>query len=360
MAELKIGSMCSGFGGLDMSVMDVLDAEVAWHCQYDPDDKHQYAARILDAHWPGVPNHGDITAIDWSSVEPVDVLTAGFPCQPVSNAGKRKGHEDDRWLWPDVASAIRVLRPRLVFLENVAALVGRGLDRVLAGLAALGFDAEWACVRASEVGGAHRRERIFILAWPAADAPHVGHERDRAAWLRGTGSADRGLAAADAAVLGHGDAGQAGIGGLSTAAVASAPADADDAGALPQQDCEPERPEADDEHEVLDAAGRVLGWGPYAPAIERWELVMGRPAPSPTEPGKTGQRLSPRFVEWLMGCPDGWITAVPGIPRNAQLKAGGNGVVRQQGAEALRRLMASAGFAQLAPSLPVPSAGDSR
>lgn len=153
MSALKIGSLCSGFGGLDQSVMDVLDAEVAWHAQYDPDDKHQYAAKILAHHWPEVPNHGDITAIDWTQVEPVDILTAGFPCQPVSNAGKRKGHEDDRWLWPDVASAIRVLRPRLVLLENVAALVGRGLDRVLASLAALGFDAEWTCLRASEVGG---------------------------------------------------------------------------------------------------------------------------------------------------------------------------------------------------------------
>jgi DNA (cytosine-5)-methyltransferase 1 len=74
---------------------------------------------------------------------------------------------------------------------------------------------------------------------------------------------------------------------------------------------------------------------------------MGRRSPSPTEPGKTGQRLSPRFVEWLIGAPDGWITGVPGIPRNAQLKAGGNGVVRQQGAEALRRLLAA--------TLPVPS-----
>ncbi len=70
--------------------------------------------------------------------------------------------------------------------------------------------------------------------------------------------------------------------------------------------------------------------------------MTGRPAPCPTEPGKTGQRLSPRFVEWLMGCPDGHITAVPGIPRNAQLKAGGNGVVRQQGAEAIRQLLANA------------------
>lgn len=150
---LKIGSLCSGFGGLDLSVMDVLDAEIAWHCQYDPDDKHQYAAKILDAHWPGVPNHGDITAVDWTSVEPVDILTAGFPCQPVSNAGKRKGHEDDRWLWPDVADAVRALRPRLVFLENVSAILVRGFGAVADSLAALGYDFAWTCLRASDVGG---------------------------------------------------------------------------------------------------------------------------------------------------------------------------------------------------------------
>lgn len=353
-----------------MSVMDVLDAEVAWHCQYDPDDKHQYAARILDAHWPGVPNHGDITAIDWSEVEPVDILTAGFPCQPVSNAGKRKGHEDDRWLWPDVASAIRVLRPRLVLLENVAALIGRGLDRVLAGLAALGFDAEWACVRASEVGGAHRRERIFILAWPAdaqgprletgregrpggaaaPHAPHVGHERGRQARLGRTGSADRGVAAADPSRDGPqglddrpGREAPCGGGERDAArnAWSGAPADTEGVRRIEGRS-EPAG--------LLGGSDAPLGggadWGPYAPAIERWEAVMGRSAPSPTEPGKNGPRLAPRFVEWLMGCPDGWITGVPGIPRNAQLKAGGNGVVRQQGAEALRRLLAS---------LPVPS-----
>lgn len=129
---LTIGSLCSGFGGLDQSVMGVLDASVAWHCQFEPPDKdgrpdrHQYAARILAHHWPGVPNHGDITAIDWARVEPVDIITAGFPCQPVSNAGKRRGHEDERWLWPDVEAAIRRVRPRLVFLENVSALANRG------------------------------------------------------------------------------------------------------------------------------------------------------------------------------------------------------------------------------------------
>lgn len=371
---LTIGSLCAGAGGLDLAVEDVFDAAPAWFSQYEPPDKdgrpdkHQWAAQVLAQHWPGVPNLGDLTAIDWTQVEPVDILTAGFPCQPVSNAGKRKGHEDARWIWPHIAGAVRVLRPRLVFLENVAALVGRGLDRVLAGLAESGFDAEWRCVRASDIGACHRRERIFILAWPAdapsprlevgregrargataPDASRLGHERGRQTWLGGPGSSDGRVAVADSPVVGHGNAGTAMLARVPAAAVASgaaAPADADRAGACPQPDCEPQRPEAVDEHEVPDAAGRVLDWGDYAPAIARWEHVMGRPAPYPTEPGKNGERLSPRFVEWMQGLPAGWVTDT-GIPRNAQLKCLGNLAMPQQGAYALRLLL---------PSLAVPS-----
>ena len=80
-------------------------------------------------------------------------------------------------------------------------------------------------------------------------------------------------------------------------------------------------------------------WGPYGPAIERWEAATGRTAPPPTEPERTGQRLSPRFVEWMQGLPEGWVTDVPGLSRNAQLKALGNGVVPQQAAMALRLLL---------------------
>ncbi len=85
-----------------------------------------------------------------------------------------------------------------------------------------------------------------------------------------------------------------------------------------------------------------MDWGPYESAIRRWELILGRPAPYPTEPGKTGKpRLSPRFVEWMMGLPEGWVTADDlGLPRSAQLQALGNGVVPQQAAAALRTLFA--------------------
>lgn len=83
-----------------------------------------------------------------------------------------------------------------------------------------------------------------------------------------------------------------------------------------------------------------LAWGPYGDAIRRWETVLGRPAPSPTEPGSKGQpRLFPAFVEWLMGLPAGWVTDVPGLGRNEMLKALGNGVVSQQCAAALRLLL---------------------
>ncbi|WP_424862130.1 DNA cytosine methyltransferase [Streptomyces sp. MMS24-I29] len=203
----RIGSLCSGYGGLDMAVMDVLGGSVAWHCQYDPDDKHQYAARILAEHWPDVPNLGDITLIEWVAIlalyGPIDVLTAGFPCQDVSLAGLRAGIAEGTrsGLWAHVARAISILRPRLVVIENVRGLLsakaarGMGLDgtpldegddgtgtlraigAVLGDLADLGFDAEWHVQRASDIRAPHQRERVFIIAWPAADPDHERMER---------------------------------------------------------------------------------------------------------------------------------------------------------------------------------------
>lgn len=124
------GSLCSGYGGLDMAVQAVFGGTTAWHCQYDPDDKHQHAAQILAHHWPHVPNHGDITAIDFTQVEPIDILTAGFPCQDVSLAGLRAGIAESTrsGLWRHVARAISELRPRLVVIENVRGLLSAKAD----------------------------------------------------------------------------------------------------------------------------------------------------------------------------------------------------------------------------------------
>ena len=124
---MRIGSLFSGYGGLDMAVEAVFpDARPAWFCEWD-----DAPSKILAHHWPDVPNYRDVTAVDWSAVEPVDIITGGYPCQPFSAAGRRKGTDDDRHLWPYVREAVRVLRPRYVVLENVAGHRSLGFDRVL-------------------------------------------------------------------------------------------------------------------------------------------------------------------------------------------------------------------------------------
>lgn len=163
-----IGSMFSGYGGLDLAVAARYRAQVVWHV-----DNDKAACRVLAARWPGVPNLGDVTEVDWATVPPVDILTAGYPCQPFSQAGKRRGTDDPRHLWPHVADAVRHLRPRIVVLENVARHLRDGFSIVLADLAALGFDAEWGLVRASDAGAPHRRERLWVVARdPARERLH--------------------------------------------------------------------------------------------------------------------------------------------------------------------------------------------
>jgi len=159
MKRLTVGSLFSGIGGIDLG-LERAGMEIRWHSEIDP-----YASRVLAKHWPGVPNLGDITRIDFTAVEPVDVLAGGFPCQDISTAGKGAGIEGERsGLWREYARAVGELRPRYVFVENVAALLVRGLDRVLGDLAALGYDAEWDCIPASALGAPHRRDRLWLVA----------------------------------------------------------------------------------------------------------------------------------------------------------------------------------------------------
>ena len=186
----RIGSLCTGYGGLDSAVEEVIGGELAWVADNDPDK-----SAILARRFPGVPNLGDLEAVDWSAVEPVDMLTAGFPCTDISCAGRRaglrKGNRSGVWYF--VARAIAELRPPLVVIENVKELLSvradsdmepcpwclgdtgpesamRALGAVLADLAEIGFDAEWVSVPAASAGACHLRWRVFILAWPAADA----------------------------------------------------------------------------------------------------------------------------------------------------------------------------------------------
>ncbi|MEC3979893.1 DNA cytosine methyltransferase [Amycolatopsis sp. H20-H5] len=176
-----IGSLCTGVAGLDLGVASVLGGRIAWYAETDP-----HASAILAARLPGVPNLGDLMAVDFAAVERVEVLTAGFPCQDISAAGRRAGIEKGEriGLWSDVLDSVRVLRPDLLVVENVAALRWKngGLHRVLGGLAEAGYDAVWRCVRASDIGAAHRRERVFVCAVPqpgqgADDADAAGPRR---------------------------------------------------------------------------------------------------------------------------------------------------------------------------------------
>lgn len=360
---MLIGSMCSGYGGLDAAVQAVIPSDLAWVA--DPD---LGAAKILTHHHPHVPNLGDITTVDWATVPAVDILTAGFPCQDISNAGKRAGIEGTRsGIWTHVVAAVGVLRPRFAVFENVGALVVRGLDTVLADLAEIGFDAEWSSVRASDAGAPHRRERIFILAWSAdapgpgleagwegrpgggadADPAHLGHQRPGGARVGGPGSAHRGHSAAYSEGVGHGHTWQEGIPRVPAAAVTGDPGRADAVATDPDGAGHPrlqQEPQGVDLHSELGDHVERRGagaWGTHAPAIARWEHITGRAAPVSTELGRHGQpQLSPRFVEWLMGLPDGHVTAPAiGLTRNQQLKALGNGVVPHQGAAALRLLL---------------------
>lgn len=391
---------------------------LAWVADPDP-----HIAAILAARMPGVPNLGDVRAIDWAAVEPVEVLTAGFPCQNISAAGRRAGIQNGArsGLWTDIVAGLRVLRPALLVVENVAALRWKhgGLHKVLGDLAEAGYDAAWRSIRAADIGAAHRRGRVFLCGWPrtgaaehgggdvadadrarrffqrhlgrqsagrpvavgpvavAADTDRVGREElhapDARRWALATrpgaapahaeGGADR---------PGHRHGGTPSGRGVLAAAVATrasvgraAGFAADTAGDRRDQG----RPGATWLQRGPDAAlgghapadpghrhGQLVAvpassdqdsepapgemhWGVYAPAIRRWEQVLGRRAPFPTQPGRHGRPvLAPAFVEWLQGLEPGWVTDLP-LPRTAQLRALGNGVVPHQAAYALGLLL---------------------
>lgn len=503
---LRVAELCAGYGGLFAALqLAGVEAELAWYAEVDAD-----ACAVMEAHHSGVPNAGDITTAQFSAQEPVDIVTAGFPCTDVSCAGLRAGLMPGTrsGVWTHVARAIRLLRPQLVFLENVRGLLSarahsnlepcpwcvgdqpdqpvlRALGAVLGDLAELGFDAEWVTVPAAAVGAPHQRQRVFVLAWPIADTHRSGRRASVAdllsrepdtgwgaaahpdgnpvrAQLIGVGARQHPAVAGDHreeprglnllptptvsdskpigpaereqierercgerapathqrlrnrieallptpnAALGRG----AGFPSAATAterygrgtrclddAVALLPTPAArDAGVGAGWGEQPGRPLSEtvmrllptptaregmsgpghaDSAEgtpdlrttvtllptpratdgtkggphqrgssgdlMLPAAVQPDRWGTYAPAIRRWEQVLGRPAPDPTEPGRKSQpRLSARFVEWMQGLPDGYVTAHVG--RNAALRLLGNGVVPLQGSYAWRLLSAA-------------------
>lgn len=359
---------------------------------------------MLARHWPDIPNYRDVTTVDWAAVEPVDIITGGFPCQDVSLAGRRAGMTEGTRsnLWGAMRTAIETIRPTYVVAENVRGLLSahaesasdmepgpgllgdrggghlRALGRVLGDLADLGYDSQWCGLRASDVGAPHHRFRVFILA-TRRDAPHGhglrGHRpgapglengrgepahdgrtppdtpRDEGRLLNGDGS-DAPDAACDGRDEGRTEpAGQFGRPHAPLSGPHAPDADRDE----PQRGRGPGAvagaPGASEGREeerqwLWDATGRRspgdygTNWGPYAAAVHRWEPIVGRRAPAPTELANRGKhRLSPRFTEWMMGLPAGWITDTPGIKRNQALKMCGNGVVPQQAVAALHHML---------------------
>jgi DNA (cytosine-5)-methyltransferase 1 len=184
MSGLKIGSLFSGYGGLDMAVAEHYGATVAWHCEFA-----DAPSKILEHNYPGIPNYRDVTKVDFAAIEQVDILTGGFPCQDLSLAGKRAGLKDGTrsGLWSEFARAIQTQQPKRVIIENVRGLLSanadngveyepkdlamlngrppiRAMGAVLGDLADLGYNAKWTGLRAADAGAPHARYRVFIVA----------------------------------------------------------------------------------------------------------------------------------------------------------------------------------------------------
>jgi DNA (cytosine-5)-methyltransferase 1 len=354
-SELRIGSLFSGYGGLDLAVEHVFNATTVWFSELN-----EPVARVFSHHWPDAPNLGDITTIDWSQVEPVDILIGGFPCQDVSTVGKRAGLAPGTrsGLWAHMAAAIDALQPEWVVIENVRGLLSspatrppaerddherrnpgdatpdgatlRGMERdpwhlgdnaarplralgaVLGDLADLRLDARWIGLPASFVGAPHQRFRIFALA--RRTVPHP---------------------AGDGLIARRGNTRP------------SAGEKRDDRAVTPDHRLRAPRTDwlTEQESRVGDAVvpdrRTVQRWGRYADAIARWEHITGRPAPAPALLNYAdGPRPAPAFVEWLMGLPIGWVADSDDLTQNQQITALGNGVLPLQAVSALSLLAA--------------------
>jgi len=177
--RVRFGSLFAGVGGMDLG-LERAGMECAWQVEIDP-----FCRKVLAKHWPDVPKYEDVRDVGghnsgtleacgpgelaprWrTEIAPVDLICGGFPCQPVSIAGKQLAQDDERWLWPEFARIVRELRPRFVLVENVPGLLTRGMGDVLEDLAILGFDAEWDVFGADDIGASQHRKRVWILAYP--------------------------------------------------------------------------------------------------------------------------------------------------------------------------------------------------
>lgn len=181
---LTHGSLFTGIGGFDLG-FEWAGFATAWQVEIS-----SYCTRVLERRFPGVPRYTDITECGAHNLVPVDVLTGGFPCQPFSLAGKRRGAADDRFLWPEMYRVVAALRPPWVVAENVPGIVGVCLDDVMADLEAEGYEAGALVLPACAFGAWHRRDRVFVVAHTACEPRRAGRsERSQARQEVGGGGA---------------------------------------------------------------------------------------------------------------------------------------------------------------------------
>jgi DNA (cytosine-5)-methyltransferase 1 len=164
--QITIGSLFSGIGGFELGLERAIpNSKTIWQCE-----QNAFAQKVLKKHWPDVPIYDDIKEIKHGSIDVVDIICGGFPCQDISQAGKGKGiaNGERSGLWFEMLRIIDMVRPRIAIAENVTAITqkGRGMDIVISSLAKIGYDVEWMDVRASDEGAPHQRERIFFVAYP--------------------------------------------------------------------------------------------------------------------------------------------------------------------------------------------------
>jgi DNA (cytosine-5)-methyltransferase 1 len=312
--RLKIGSLCTGYGGLDLAVEEHFNAETVWCAEFD-----KYASQVIEQRF-NIPNYGNIKEIDWASLEPIDILTAGYPCQPFSHAGYRKGTDDERHIFPYILEAIGILRPQWVILENVRGHLSLGLKEVLAGLTSIGYDARWQIVRASDVGAPHQRARLFIVAYPSGIGQQISVKRQNSSkqqftsngFIETSSNANSNACEESRRAIRSvsGEAGKV-INGADRAIDGNSNKDVSN---------------SNNQHKSYDRQVQKLG----RRFTSRREMHMQEPPDALDQQG----RLNAVFVEYMMGLPVGWVTNT-GLSRAQQLKMLGNGVVPQQAKLAL-------------------------
>ena len=254
---MKHGGLFEGYGGTTFAAEKIFGPlDRAWYSDIKP-----ASVTLLQHRHPGVLNLGDMTTVDWTQVEPVDVLTASWPCQPFSSAGSRLGEEDPRALWPHVARAVDAVRPAVFLGENVSRIAGTGeLRRAVRTLADLGYVGAWRCNTAASVGAPHKRERCFVVA---VRADTLGR-----------------LTLNDSGLTLHTDPLEL----LPTPTVR-------DGRRGKGWGNEPGRPLSETIHRLVD------GWRGYEPAVRRWERVTGRHAPAPVQAFAAGAARSAALPE---------------------------------------------------------------